>query len=353
MVRDLDDFNERGFSFRPGDDDLNASKRTIVLRKPASGEHARVQVDDASGPFYVTPTTEGFDAFFWSDGMVRVSGREFNGMIESGCAERGDLQCLSCHSMHQSQPDDQLALGMGGDGACTQCHPAFAGSETALQGHTHHEPESSGSRCMNCHMPYTTYGLLKTIRSHLIDSPTIAAELASGRPNACNLCHLDRSLEWTSALLADWYGQQEPGLSEEQRRIAAGLRWLLGGDAGQRAIAADAMGRADAQDASGRGWTAPHLAVLLDDSYAALRFIAARSLRTLGEPALAGYDSQDESDARRRVAAQVMFNGHWHDGLASRAPDAGRLIGADGTLDSQRIDALIGARDNRPMDLRE
>ena len=49
-------------------------------------------------------------------------------------------------------------------------------------------------------MPYTTYGLLKTIRSHT-DQQSVGRRrrVETGRPNACNLCHLDKTLAWTVA----------------------------------------------------------------------------------------------------------------------------------------------------------
>ena len=34
----------------------------------------------------------------WSDGMVRVSGRENGALTESSCFHGGKLSCLSCHS---------------------------------------------------------------------------------------------------------------------------------------------------------------------------------------------------------------------------------------------------------------
>jgi len=56
-------------------------------------------------------------------------------------------------------------------------------------------------------MPHTSYGLLKGIRSHQINSPTVKASLATGRPNACNLCHLDKTLAWSGQKLNEWYWQ--------------------------------------------------------------------------------------------------------------------------------------------------
>ena len=35
-----------------------------------------------------------------------------------------------------------------------------------------------------------------------IESPDVATTLKTGRPNACNLCHLDKTLDWTAEHLA-------------------------------------------------------------------------------------------------------------------------------------------------------
>ena len=68
-----------------------------------------------------------------------------------------------------------------------------------ISAHTHHRAESSGSRCYNCHMPRTTFGLLHAMRSHQVSVPTVKESLDHGRPNACNLCHLDKTLAWSVA----------------------------------------------------------------------------------------------------------------------------------------------------------
>jgi formate-dependent nitrite reductase cytochrome c552 subunit len=94
--------------------------------------------------------------------------------------------------MHGREPDDQLKPGMLGSAACTQCH-GEARFTTRIGEHTFHKVDSSGSECLNCHMPHTTYALLKGIRSHQIESPRVRASARYGVPNACNLCHLDRT----------------------------------------------------------------------------------------------------------------------------------------------------------------
>ncbi len=174
------------------------------------------------------------DSFYWPDGMIRVSGREYNGLIESPCYLRGPMTCLSCHTMHSGDPNDQLVDRMRGDAACLQCHEEIGND---LAAHTHHAPTSSGSRCYNCHMPHTTHGLLSAIRSHQISSPRGTDSVPpTGRPNACNLCHLDQTLAWTQKHLEDWYDIKPVTEPAAFKDVAASLVWLIQGDAGQRAL---------------------------------------------------------------------------------------------------------------------
>ena len=139
--------------------------------------------------------------------------------------------------MHHSDPVDQLKPDMRGNAACVECH---AGPEytTAIEQHTFHKPDSTGSNCLNCHMPHTTYALLGAIRNHQVQSPSAGRSIRHGVPNACNLCHLDQTLDWTQQQLAKRYGHEPLPLSAEQRSTSAALLWLLKGHAAQRAIAA-------------------------------------------------------------------------------------------------------------------
>jgi hypothetical protein len=316
----------RGLPYRPGDD-LAATRFIVQPTKNLD-----------------TPTMKAFlesDAgfirdIFWPDGMVRATGREYNGLIESPCfknatSEARTMSCFSCHTMHKEPDDrreiaewadDQIAPRSLGNRACLQCHGPLAQDISA---HTRHRPESSGSSCYNCHMPYTTYGLLKTIRSHQISSPSVPTTLETGRPNACNLCHLDKTLGWTAQYLDAWYGLKPPALADQEQSVAASLLWLLKGDAGQRAIVAQSMGWPAAQQASGTGWLAPYLALTAKDSYDAVRYIAARSQRTL-------------PPFRR-------------DQLPRGEPQL--LIAPDGSFNAEAVNRLTRARDNRRVVYRE
>lgn len=297
-------WNEHGYPYRPGDE--LADTRTVIRTSQ------RPLHDDVVKLIEKEPTF--LQDSFWSDGMVRVSGREYNGLIETPCHQRGELSCLSCHTMHKPRDDprtvkewanDQLILGMDGNKACLQCHTDFSDSQQ-LTAHTHHPADSQGSQCYNCHMPYTTYGLLKAIRSHQIDSPSVLASVKTGRPNGCNACHLDRSLAWTADNLSKWYGIRRPALSEDQEKIAASLLWMIRGDAGQRALMSWSMGWEPAGEASGTNWMVPFLAPLLDDPYDAVRLLTSRTMHKLLGDESWRYDFLATSAQRTEAGKQAV-----------------------------------------------
>ncbi len=336
--------NMAGPRFRPGD--VLANSRFVAQpgRQPDAPRLQQLLADD---PDFVREA-------FWPDGTVAVAGREYNGLVESPCfadartAER-TMTCLSCHALHQERgdqrhrrdwADDQLSVAATGDGACQTCHPSV-GAGTAA--HTRHAVGSSGSRCVNCHMPYTTWGLLKTVRSHRITSPDAGVALKTGRPDACSLCHVDRSLAWTARHLTSWYGAPPlaSGADTGALDVPAAVRWALSGDAQQRAVTADAFGRAETRAASGGRWAVPVLATLLDDPYPAVRFVAERSLRRVAPAGVADYDFLGPRDARTTARARVLAA--WRTG--EQAGPAARMV--------ELLTTLTAGRDDRRVALRE
>ena len=343
-----------GLPYRPGDE----LRDTRFVAQPSLGlDSPEILAFLRSDPDFVRGS-------FWPDGLIRVSGREYNGLIDSPCfrdATTPDrtLTCFSCHTMHKTADDPrtiavwadthQVSTDMDGNDACLQCHEPMRADVTA---HTRHGPDSSGSRCYNCHMPYTSYGLLKAMRSHTISSPTATETAELGRPNACNLCHLDKTLGWTADRLNNWYGTSEPVLSADERTVAASLLWMLTGDAGLRALAAQSMGWAPAQATSGTSWMVPHLGEALGDRVDAVRFIAARSLRTL--PGYAGLQFDFAGPEQPRVDTAVRILREWRAGPAARLRrDPELLVDADGALRIDAMRRLFDRRDLRRLFLRE
>ncbi len=291
-----------------------------------------------------------FQRVFWPDGMVRVSGREYNGLIESPCYQNGDLSCLCCHSMHDSDPNDQLKLAATGNQVCLDCHTTM---KDDIAAHTHHDVNSAGSQCYNCHMPHTTIGLLTAMRSHQISSPGVEQELETGRPNACNLCHLDQTLEWTSEKLHAWYQHPAAKLSEEQKTTAASLIWMLKGDAGNRLLAAWHMGWGPAKTAAAGRWTEPFLGSAMVDPYPAVRFNAWRSLRNNGAADGLVYDYVDLNPQSKQSAGLIVkeYLSQKTELLPGRSSIL--LHQNNGSLDLSRIRNLQMKRDNKRVLLAE
>ncbi len=343
------EYQQEGFRFRPGDE-LNLNRKLV------RAAHLETQ------PYLKEPLKQNprfLSDRYWPDGMVRVSGRDYSGMMESPCHVNGELSCLSCHDMHHDEPKSDAALawrddqlnGIGhGNQACLQCHESMASDVTA---HTHHPIDSTGSSCYNCHMPHTTYGLLKAIRSHHIDNPSVQTSLDTGRPNACNLCHLDETLEWTGQHLTDWYGQAKPTLSQEQKEISAGLLWLVKGEAGQRALMAWHFGWDAAKEASGSDWMGFAVSQGLVDPYSAVRFISQRSLKRLDGLNDLDYDFiGPESDRLKAMQEARRIWGERSISANAQARDS-VLINREGKVNLERFNHLVRNRDNRSMDLQE
>ncbi len=294
---------------------------------------------------------------FWGDGVVRIAGREYNGLLKSPCynhdGSAGEIvSCASCHESHRGSDDPEelaswahhtLKSGMRSNLACTQCHDEYK-DEQKLIAHTHHAVDSGGSECMNCHMPYTSYGLLKAARSHTIESPSVATTLEYGRPNGCNQCHLETTLGWTADHLSKWYGIESPELPEEDRTISYAILSALKGNALQRALAAWTIGWSEAHKASTMDWVVPFLGFLLQDNYHAVRFIAARSLRTIPGYENALYDSLAPK-AERDQAAKVIYRQWASQPESNQTTGPELLISHPGRVMAKQLDDFLKQRD--------
>jgi hypothetical protein len=123
-------------------------------------------------------------------------------------------------------------------------------------------------------------------RSHRIDVPDPARDGAAGRPNACTLCHVDRSLPWAATAMREWWGSEYQAPTRRfdgaPMELADAAASLFAGDAAARAVAAKAFGEpgatfGDDHAAAVRAW----LAVTLGDGYPTVRQLARRSLLAL------------------------------------------------------------------------
>jgi len=258
-----------------------------------------VQREDKIGDFSFAPR-------FWADGSPRLTAYEYQGMTRSTCFRAGKpgqrITCISCHEMHGGDPRGQLTEKMKTNAACTQCHQQFA-TPVQLIAHTKHSAESTGSLCYNCHMPSIVYGVMSAHRTHDITNPRPDETVRFNKPNACNQCHLDWSVNraiaesqrlWPSAFAGSKTGDQRFDEPE-------GKRALFGGDAVMRALTAAAM--TPATDAN-----APLLLEAMQDRYPIVRYFAANALA-------AGYPAMPKPDylasAQTRDATLQSWYSHW------------------------------------------
>jgi hypothetical protein len=299
---------------------------------------------------------------FWSDGTARLTAYEYLGVTRSPCFRGGRMTCSSCHVMHSGDVHGQIEPEMGGDKACTQCHAAIAED---VRAHTHHAPESAGSRCLECHMPRIVYGVLNVHRSHRIESPDARRDVEAGRPHACTLCHFDRTAEWAAKAMREWWGERyEPPRSRPDGApldVAEAIASLHAGDAVQRAVYARAFGRADsALSPRESAMAVAHLIVALGDGYPAIRTLARRSLMAVDARAGLGLASEiaaleplaaPEERTRRVYALLGLFpeaaRGHFD------APQVGSMLSRDFELDLVRVRALLELQSDHVISIGE
>ena len=227
---------------------------------------------------------EPFRLRFWKDRTPRLTAYEYQGLKLSACHTEAELTCISCHTMHSGDRHGMLPEADRAESTCLGCHQDIAGDIVA---HTHHPPDSPGSSCYGCHMPEIVYGVMDIHRSHRIEVPKPAEHAAAGRPNACNLCHLDQSVAWAESETARLWGlpagevHRADGLPAE---LPDGIARLYAGDPVERAVTAVAIGRALERGQQSRAdiWQ-PHLINALSDDYPAVRRFAAASLAVIGD----------------------------------------------------------------------
>lgn len=155
---------------------------------------------------------------YFPDGQILDEDYVWGSFQHSRMATAG-VTCLDCHDAHQAT----LKLPVENNALCMQCHmPEGRLNAPAIEpeAHSFHPAESSGNRCVECHMVETTYMQRDPRRDHgfIIPDPVLTREL--GVPNACSRCHQDQTLEWNIAAWEEWYGTGEKHEPRRQRTRA-------------------------------------------------------------------------------------------------------------------------------------
>ncbi|RJR33395.1 MAG: ammonia-forming cytochrome c nitrite reductase subunit c552, partial [Deltaproteobacteria bacterium] len=139
------------------------------------------------------------DRDFYADG--RDLGENFTETLWrlSPCVKSGRLSCLHCHtSSGRYRFKDEAKANQ----ACLPCHQKRVEQAAA---HIHHPPDQPGTpqKCIDCHMPMTEFARMRR-SDHSLLPPAPAATLKFKSPNACNLCHQDKSAAWADQQVRKW-----------------------------------------------------------------------------------------------------------------------------------------------------
>ena len=255
----------------------------ILPRFSPSSPHLRIESREAP------PTGRTHDNVNWACGRCHVGPRpqfaagmstwnsvEYSDAMRGSCYSQ--LTCVTCHNPHRPIGSRWSLTAEQDDALCLKCHKEYQSDEKRLQ-HTHHPLGSEGARCMNCHMPRINEGVEDVVRTHMIYSPTRADMIEANHPNACNLCHTDKPIDWTLRALKKWYGvtyhDQKIATNYPQRGKPVGLGWLESKNESVRLVAVEAMTRH--QDM----WALPRLLNALDDPFLANRQFAYKGLEEM------------------------------------------------------------------------
>jgi predicted CXXCH cytochrome family protein len=161
------------------------------------------------------------DPAYWADGRPRRFSNDAIGLWQSACFLRGGATCTNCHRPHLPDVDKNPQLASGNNALCTQCHQRIGAAVTE---HTRHLAGSSGSACVECHMPKTVMSIKATMRDHTIGLPAPENTVGFGIPNACTECHTDKKASWAVEAVGRWWPQGRRAQYIERAQVFTAAR---------------------------------------------------------------------------------------------------------------------------------
>lgn len=190
--------------------DLDPARNTMVCAQchsfrdvVAPGYTAGEDYFDYFLPLLEYSQEESDDPVWYPDGRTRRFSTNALAFWQSECFLKGGAACTNCHiDPHVPEIELNPQLQPTNNGLCTGCH-AEIGDQ--LSAHTRHEAVSTGSSCVECHMPRSVVSIKATMRDHTLSIPTPENTIRYAVPNACTLCHEDQTPEWAVETLNSWY----------------------------------------------------------------------------------------------------------------------------------------------------
>jgi predicted CXXCH cytochrome family protein len=247
---------------------------------------------------------------YYADGQILDEVFVYGSFEMSRMAHAG-VSCMDCHNPHTLENTLPVENNM----LCMRCHEAGGTMEAPIiepMAHSFHAEGSTGNRCVECHMPKTTYMQVDPRADHGFHSPDPLMTKELGIPNACSTCHDDKSLDWAVEHAEKWYGEKLAKSRQRQRAHAIS-------DAYQYLPEALPALLELAKDEEIAAWRATyaglvanylpneaaesHLRNLLDDESALVRTRAIGGISTLADSADTLIEKLSDSSRSVRIAA--------------------------------------------------
>lgn len=122
---------------------------------------------------------------YHDDGQIKDEVYVYGSFLQSKMYHEG-IRCTDCHDPHSTK------VKFDTNELCTSCHAHPAGKYDSPN-HHRHQTGSTGSQCVECHMPSTTYMHVDPRRDHSLRIPRPDLSVKHSTPNACSQCHIDSS----------------------------------------------------------------------------------------------------------------------------------------------------------------
>lgn len=225
------------------------------------------------------------------------------------------VSCMDCHNPHTLEH----ILPVENNMLCMRCHEAGGTMEAPIikpTEHSFHPASSTGNRCVECHMPQTTYMQIDDRADHGFHSPDPLMTQELGIPNACSKCHSDESVDWAVEHAENWYGEKLAQSRQRQRARAIAAAYAMEPE-GMAALLAVADGEEiPAWRATYAGLLAnylpnievvTHLKTLLDDESALVRGRAVSSLGQMPESKATIIDKLGDKSRSVRITASMAL----------------------------------------------
>ncbi len=160
---------------------------------------------------------------YHADGQILDEVYVYGSFLQSKMHAQG-VRCTDCHEPHR------LGTLAEGNALCTRCHnpegtprfPDLKPGQFDSPSHHFHKEGGNGAKCANCHMLAQIYMVVDPRRDHSFRVPRPDLSVRLDTPNACTLCHDDKTDAWAAEKVRVWHPEGRSRRPHFSEVLAAG-----------------------------------------------------------------------------------------------------------------------------------